>query len=182
MFYFLEGFDVAKYGEDSTPYFAGENAEFVVQLSTILFEWLNNNYMKVDAGKSHLLLSGNSRATARINNNYIDSEDKQVLLGITAVSNLTFENHINSICKKASQKINALARNTPYINIQKRSWMRYRRTCPKSYANRVIQRGTYLPANLYFFWSKVKNISLRLMFCDIWTKSFLRGLKICLNF
>ena len=134
MFYFLEDFDVANYGEDSTPYFAGENAEFVVQLSTILFEWLNNNYMKVDAGKSHLLLSGNSRATARINNNYIDSEDKQVLLGITAVSNLTFENHTNSICKKASQKLNALARNIPYMNIQKRSWMRYGRTCPKSYA------------------------------------------------
>ena len=24
-------------------------------------------------------------------------------------------------------------------------------TCPKSYAGRVIQRGTDLPANLYFF-------------------------------
>ena len=181
MFYFL----VANSGEDSTSYFAGENAEFVLQLLTILFKWLNNNYMKVDAGKSHLLLSGNSRATARMNNSYIDSEDKQVLLGITAVSNFTFENHINSICTKASQKLNALARITPYMNIQKRSWMSYGRSCPKRYANRVIQRGTYLPANLYFFFvflSEIKNISLRLMFCDIWTKCFLRGLKIYLNF
>ena len=76
--------------------------------------------MKVNAGKSHLLLSGNSRATAAIDNSYIELEDEQVLLGITIDSNLTFENHINSICKKASQKLNALARIAPYMNIQKR--------------------------------------------------------------
>ena len=34
-------------------------------------------------------------------------------------SNLTFENHIN-ICKKGSQKLNALARIAPYMNMQKR--------------------------------------------------------------
>ena len=65
MFYFLEDFDIANYADDSTPYCAGKSAEFVVnnleQSSAILFEWLNNNYMKVNTGKSHLLLSGNSR-------------------------------------------------------------------------------------------------------------------------
>ena len=35
-------------------------------------------------------------------------------------SNLTFENHINNICKKGSQKSNALARVTPYMNMKKR--------------------------------------------------------------
>ena len=75
--------------------------------------------MKVNAGKSHLLLSGCSRATATIDNSYIESEDEQVLLSITIDSNLTFENHINSICKKASQKLNDLARITPYTSIQK---------------------------------------------------------------
>ena len=70
-------------------------------------------YMKVNACKSHLLLSGNSRATARIDNSFIESEDEQVLLCITIDPDLTFENHINSICKKASQKLNALARIVP---------------------------------------------------------------------
>ena len=64
--------------------------------------------MKVNTGKSYLLLSSNSRATAAIDNSY--TEDEQVLLGVTIDSNLTFENHINSICKKANQKLNALAR------------------------------------------------------------------------
>ena len=75
--------------------------------------------MKVNTGKSHLLHSGSSRATVSIDNSYIESEDELVLLGITVDSNLTFENHINSICKKASQKLNALARIAPYMNIQK---------------------------------------------------------------
>ena len=64
--------------------------------------------MKVNTGKSYLLLSSNSRATATIDNSY--TEDEQVLLGVTIDSNLTFENHINSICKKANQKLNALTR------------------------------------------------------------------------
>ena len=81
--------------------FAVNNLE---QLSSFLFEWLNNNYIKVNTSKSYLSLSGNSRATTTIDNSYIESEDEQVLLllGITIDSNLTFENHINSICKKAS--------------------------------------------------------------------------------
>ena len=48
--------------------------------------------MKVNTGKSYLLLSGNSRATATIDNRYIESEDGQVLLDITIDPNLTFKN------------------------------------------------------------------------------------------
>ena len=60
------------------------------------------------------------RATAKIDNNYIESEKEQMLLGITIDFKLTFENHIYNICKRASQKLNALARVAPYMNIQKR--------------------------------------------------------------
>ena len=116
MFYFLEDFDIANYA-DTTPYCAGKSPKFVVnnleQSSAILFEWLNNNYMKVNTGKSHLLLS----VTAAIDNSSIELEDEQVLLGITIDSNLTFEDHINNICKKANQKLNTLARIAPYMNI-----------------------------------------------------------------
>ena len=110
--------------DDSTPYNADKNIEFIVNnlehSSSILFKWLNDNYMKVNTDKSHLLVSGNVRATAKIDNNYIESEKEQMLLGITIDSKLTFENHINNICKRASQKLNALARVAPYMNIQKR--------------------------------------------------------------
>ena len=87
MFYFLEDFDIANYTDGSTPCNADKNIEFVVnnleQSSSILFKWLNDNYMKVNTDKSHLLVSGNVRATAKIDNNYIEYEKEQMLLGIT---------------------------------------------------------------------------------------------------
>ena len=36
--------------------------------------------MKVNTGKSHLLLSGNSRATATIDNSYTELVDEQLIL------------------------------------------------------------------------------------------------------
>ena len=61
MRYFLEDFDIVNYADDTTPYCADKSAKFIVnnleQSTTILFEWLNNNYMELNAGKSHLLLS-----------------------------------------------------------------------------------------------------------------------------
>ena len=46
--------------------------------------------MKVNTDKSHLIVFGNMRATAKINNNYIESGKEQMLLGIAIDSNLTF--------------------------------------------------------------------------------------------
>ena len=151
MFCFLEDFDIANYGDDSTPNCAGKSDEFVVnnleQSSSILLEWLNNNYSRVNTGKDHLLLSGYSKATATIDNSYTESENEQVLLGITVDSNLTFENHISSICKKAIQKLNALARIAPYMNIQKR------RTVMKSL---VTSQFSYCPL-IWMFQSRCLN-------------------------
>ena len=52
--------------------------------------------MKVNTGKSHLLVSGNVRGTAKIDNNYTESEKEKALLGITIDSNLTFENMLKA--------------------------------------------------------------------------------------
>ena len=88
--------------------------------SAILFKWLGNNFMKVNTDKSHLLLSGNTKLASNIDNNTIESEMKQELLGITIDSNPSFEEHVNNICKQASQKLNVLARISSYMDIQKR--------------------------------------------------------------
>ena len=53
--------------------------------------------MKTNTVKSHVLPSHNSRATATIGNNFIESEDEQELLGIKIDFNHNFEDHINSI-------------------------------------------------------------------------------------
>ena len=87
-------FDIVNYADDSTPYWTDK----------IFFQWINNNCLKVNTGWRHLLLSGNSRATATIDNSYIELEDYQVLLGITIDSNLTSENHIKIVFAKKKAK------------------------------------------------------------------------------
>ena len=124
MFYFMEDFEIENYADDSTPFSAKINHELVVEelevSSSVLFTWLRNNYMKANTDKSHLLLSGNIDLNANIDGNVIESEDSQVLLGITIDSNLSFNTHINNLCKKASAKLNALARISGYMNLPKR--------------------------------------------------------------
>ena len=46
-----------------------------------------------------------------------------MLLGITIDSNLTFENQIDNICKRLSQKLNALARVAPTRIYRKEEWL-----------------------------------------------------------
>ena len=74
--------------------------------------------MKANTDKSHLLLSGNNKVTANIHGNIIESEESQVLLGITIDSNLSFDKHINNLCKNAGAKLNALARIAGYRDIK----------------------------------------------------------------
>ena len=124
MFYFMEDYEIANYADDSTPFCTKPDHKSVIQelevLSSILFTWLRNNYMKANTDKSHLLLSGNNNLTANIDENVTESEGNQVLLGITVDSRLSFNKHINNLCKKVSAKLNALARIAGYVDFPKR--------------------------------------------------------------
>ena len=65
--------------------------------------------MKANSGKSHLLMSGTETAHANVDGSMIKSSQKEILLGIHLDSELKFEYHVNFNCKKASQKLYALA-------------------------------------------------------------------------
>ena len=47
----------------------------------------------------------------------IDFSKTEVLLGITINHELKFDDHVNYLCKKASQKRNALTRIAPFMNV-----------------------------------------------------------------
>ena len=124
MFYFLENYDIANYADDTTPFSVKQNHDLVVEdlqnSSAILFKWLKENYMKINTDNSHLIMSRNKSIVAKIDEFDIQSENQQELLGIVIDSNLTFEDHVSKICKKASQKLNALARVSSYMDIHKK--------------------------------------------------------------
>ena len=50
----------------------------------------------------------------------IDSSKTEVLLGITIDHELKFDDHVNRLYKKASLKLNALARIAPFMNVSKK--------------------------------------------------------------
>ena len=55
-----------------------------------------------------------------IENKQIRNSSCEKLLGVFFDSKLTFQSHIDNICKKESQKINAISRITPYMDRNKK--------------------------------------------------------------
>ena len=80
----------------------------------------NDNFMKANSGKSHLLMSGTETTHANVDGSMIKSSQKEILLGINLDSELKFEDHVNFICKKASKKLYALARIAPFMDLKQR--------------------------------------------------------------
>ena len=124
LFYFLEDLDIASYADDTTIYTVKENKESVINTleasSLLLFTWFNNNFMKANSDKSHILLSCSEPSTALIDGSSIESNTKEILLGITIDRDLKFDEHVNNLCKKACQKLNALVRLAPFMNVDKK--------------------------------------------------------------
>ena len=84
-----------------------------------MFNWSAENEMIANADKCHLILNGSDRKQIKINNGTIKSSNYEKLLGIQIDKKLTFNKHVGGLCKKASQKMHALARITPYMSIKK---------------------------------------------------------------
>ena len=66
------------------------------------------------------MLTGKNELTLNINHTQIKSSKEEKLLGITIDNKLTFQKHVNNLCNKVSQKLNALTRIASYINPKQR--------------------------------------------------------------
>ena len=74
--------------------------------------------MKANPDKCHFITSKD--LVINVENNKITNIKCEKLLGIKIDHKLTFNAHIDEICKKAGQKMNALTRVIPCMNIIKR--------------------------------------------------------------
>ena len=75
--------------------------------------------MKANANKCHLLVSSDGSYISKIEDVSMKNSTKLKLLGVKFDSNLYFQNHVTYLCKKASQKLRALARISNYIDLNK---------------------------------------------------------------
>ena len=93
-------------------YTVKENKESVINTleasSLPLFTWFNNNFVKAVSDKSHTLLSCSEPSTALIDGSSTESNTKETL---------KFDEHVNNLCKKACQRLNALVRLATFIKL-----------------------------------------------------------------
>ena len=110
--------------DGTTPYTGGKNTQDVItsleNCALVLFKWFENNLMKANSDKSHLVLSSSTSSTANINGDIVKNLESEKLLGVTIDYKLNFEEHLSKVCDKASQKLNVLARISSYMNINQR--------------------------------------------------------------
>ena len=82
-------------------------------------QWLSNNQMKANPDKCQLSTSSNKESGICFDNNIINNKCGK-LPGVKIDQKLNFNAHINDICKKSGQKLNAFSKITFYINIPRR--------------------------------------------------------------
>ena len=129
LFYFIEGSNLHNFADDNT---LSNNADCIEELiikleglSDNAIDWMDNNYMIANPAKFHAILLTKSRSntvgkTLKIKNNFIQSESKVELLGLTIDNRLSFHSHISSIRKKAAKQLNALKKLGSFLNFTQR--------------------------------------------------------------
>ena len=121
LFFECDDSEIASYADDTTPYSCADGIPSVItQLQSTaskLFSWFTNNYMKINPGKFHILISTKNSNDVHHEGACITSSSCEILLGITIDSGLKFDKHISDLCDKISKKINALCRVTGCMSL-----------------------------------------------------------------
>ena len=99
--------------------------ERLEECSSNMFTWFENDGMKANPEKCHLLVSRKKTSLTSdnlkidINGVKIESSLEQKLLGVIIENQLKFNKHICNILRKNSQKLNALTRIPSYMDQKK---------------------------------------------------------------
>ena len=154
IFTFILRCNFCNYADDNTLYSTGKDLNQIrrnLEMEfMILHQWFHENHMTFNPGKCLYMVIGSKDLSHEImlNNNKISNEDK--LLGIFLDSKLNFESYIGSLCRKAGQKISALARLKNYLTSDQRNLL----------LNSVIKsQFTYCPL-IWMFTSRYLNNAL----------------------
>ena len=76
--------------------------------------------MKANADKCHFLISTDEERNISIGGKKTQKSRIEKLLGVTIDNKLSFTKHVRKICDKASQRLNALARLSSFMSLEKR--------------------------------------------------------------
>ena len=119
-FFFLD-WNVCNFADDATLFVCNENLDFVLneleRKSNIAIDWFQNNYMKMNSDKCHLLVVGYKfeKIWAKIGTDLIWESNSVKLLGIIIDNHLKYDKHISFLCAKANRKFSAVAKISHYL-------------------------------------------------------------------
>ena len=124
IFFFIKETELTNYADDNTPYVINSNIDNLIKSlendSFILIKWFYDNYLMMNADKSHLLVTKlDDNVFIKVDREIIEGSKTVKLLGITIDNQLDFTEHVSKICKKVSIKLHALARISNFMNPQK---------------------------------------------------------------
>ena len=163
LFLIVGNCDLHNYADDNTLSIADTNIETITRALNNdvrnIYNWFKNNRLSLNEDKCQFLVierpasSQNEIAEINIHNKTLGETKKGKLLGITFDKNISMNDHIKSICKKASNKLYALARISTYLNEHKRKILM------KSF---VISQFNYCPIIWMYCQRKSNNLINRI--------------------
>ena len=123
----LEHTYFASYADGNTPYIVNKNAEEVIRtlerISKPLLLWYKDNKMHLNLDTCHLILSGKENRGINVGNVIIKNSQNEKLFGVFFAEKATLRYHIENMWKKASRKLQALARAALYMDLSKRKYL-----------------------------------------------------------
>ena len=126
LFYLTEMTDVCNFANDTTFFACDSDLKHLMERleydTKLAIEWFENNYMKLNEGKCHLLVAGDRYESlwAKIGETRLWESKNEKLLGLTIDRNLNFDDYVITLCKRAGRKLSALSRISNYMSFEKK--------------------------------------------------------------
>jgi hypothetical protein len=153
MFYFMKSCTLLNYADDNTVVASHPDMNVLVSLlshdSNVAVKWYIDNGMQANPCKFQAIISHRYFRNYKpilIDNTEISPQSSVKLLGVTFDIGLTFDAHVNSLCRKASQQLNVLKRFSSILSTENKL---------RIYKTFILSNFNYCPV-IWHFCSKPK--------------------------
>ena len=118
LFLIMNKVDFASYADDNIPYITGNCVKEVINSLKKASDELFSGLQTIK-WKCHLWTSSSDKVSICVDNCNMKSSKCEKLLGIKMYNKLNFNIHLDEICKKAGQRLNALSGVSLYMDLSK---------------------------------------------------------------
>ena len=125
MYYDIKKSILFNYADDNTLFFTSQSLTELVDTLTgeaeVALRWFKLNGMQANAEKFQFIVSHRSykeEVSLNVNGSIIKSEDNVKLLGVTIDRHLSFDIHVQDLCKKAGKQLGVLRRFASILSVE----------------------------------------------------------------